>query len=260
MTTPNPREYAYIQVDRPISDGRRFLTQAREVGRRILGDDTQHATSLARYGFDVSDEWQDELHEPIHDISPIADPLLEVCAPNDLTMVVVSRGVPGHLASRFAIGRTMSQLGAKTVTRYDTIRDPETGERRRASRKFAGLSQQFEDISLTHSVDPVHTRVSCTVGVVGERGRDHVVGLFPDPSKVPYRVLSEQSRAVTIRLERDSPRIAYPSDLSQIVAPFARFPGDVTDVQYTRIIEGLCRLAPVMVTMGSPIVRSVSKP
>lgn len=268
MITPSPPEYAYFQVERPIIEGgKSFLAQARAVGQRILGNDLEHMTSVTTYGIHLPREWgvdPDELdtnplQEPTYRVEPIVEPRMEVCSPGDLVMVVAHRGVPPEHATIAGIGRTMAQLSAVNTYSYETVTG-EDGNSRRARVHHPSLREELDQISHKHALTPNQTRVSCRIDLLGEPGEDNVLGLVPDPKSKAAKVLREQARAVQNRLLQEGSRLAFPVTMEQVASPFARFPGDVTDLEYERVLEGMQQLTPVSLVMGAPGVHGNVRP
>lgn len=251
MISASPEDYSYVQVDRPIRNGGRFLSQVRAIGERALG--TEPRSSISEFHISPSDEDDTGLNPVLqHAEVPTFEPVLKVVQDNDFDMVLLHRSAPPGLASRYSFGYLQAKLSAPETTTHRADYD-EDGTRisNRYKTHLPPLSQELDDITNSHNANSDNLRVLCDrVDIIGEPGGDLVLGLTPKTSERSARILHEQSAAAYHRLRVISNRTANPLSPWQVTAPFARIPGNITDAQYDYLLGGIDDVLPVRVLLG----------
>ncbi|HSH55693.1 MAG TPA: hypothetical protein VK983_02600 [Candidatus Limnocylindrales bacterium] len=254
MITPSPREYSYLEVNRPISgaDAEQFVAGVREVGRRVLGEEV--ITSISELALPDLDDGT-EIASPQTVVTPVTQPILKVSDAEDLSMVLLHRGVPHDLSSRYDIAYNALRL-MRPVERYEQVEDDE-GVQHRAEVTYPPLRTVLKEVSEMNGLDPDATDVVCdAVCIMVEPGDDYILALTPKTTGRAARALHEQAKECHQRLQWQSRRLAQPVSGSMIGVPFARMPQKVTHIESDRIIGGIQHLLPRRFIMAEPRVRT----
>ncbi len=255
MITPSPEDFSYLEVHRPIigESAKRFIANVQNIGRLVLGEKV--VSSRADWGLTGIDQLDDIEPSPHTVVTPVTQPIMEVSAAKDLRMVLMHRGVPAELASRYDIAFHALQLN-RPVEKYETFADSE-GDRYRAEKTLPPLKSVLNEVSERHKLNPAATQVVCdNICVMVEPGQDAILTLLPRATGTPTRVLHEQANECGQRLHKQSRRLAYPVSGSLVGMPFARLPHKVTDIQSDRVISNIQRLFPARFVMGEPRIKT----
>lgn len=245
MIRLSPPDFSYVQVERPVVDiegAKRFLALAQSIGDEILGEEFFGPT-IRRPAPDVPNDDDDAgnplFREPVYEHTPVGTPFFETTASNDLSMVLVHKGVKRELASRYRVAQAAINLNRTKDSHYLEVRRPD-GREERAKKQLPNLMEQLADISLAHGFDPNRMPVVCDrVDVLQVRGDNYILGLSAVPSKKESKVLHDQAKAVTDRLEIKNPQLARVASLCQEAIPFARFPRDTPSDEYEVLLREL---------------------
>jgi hypothetical protein len=251
---PSPDNYGFLQVDRPILDGERFLSKARALGIRTLGQ--TFVSSLTEIYIDDSDENQPD--RLMHVEVPIAEPVLRVCSDEDFSMVLLNRAVSKERASRHSLGYVQGKMAKSTVSHRTITHD---GIAQRAKVSLPGLSDQLDQLASDYNIDPNDSPVICDhIEQIHPIGDTIVLGLSPRVGDDATHLLHEQSLASLQRLREVSPRTANIAPSCQLTAPFARVPNGVGDRAYQLLLDELDQLTPVYLTLGPAEFSSRDRP
>ena len=257
MITPSPEDYGFTQVDRAvIAGGGEFLAKAARVGRQVLG--TEIVASVTEYGIGaVVDDG--DLAEPEYQVSGVSGDVMHVGERNDLRIILLHRGTPPEISSRFSHAYHAGLLAARRRVVRGRI-NPDEPERGR--HVVPGLTEQLDQISSDHSKEPHHMQIVCDrVAILDEPGKDLVLGLLPVADQVGTLVLHRQAKLAHDRLAAQSKRLAYPVSPGVVSIPFARIPGNISDANYTRLMQGLQSHLPHAFVLGGININSrVSSP
>lgn len=246
MITPSPEDYGFVQVERPvIAGGREFLARAALVGRQVLG--TEIEASITEFGIsEVVDG--EELTEPEYRVTGIPGDIMHVGTRNDLRMVILHRGTPPEISSRFSHAYHAALLAAhrRIVRGRINPDEPERGKH-----ILPGLSEELDQISIDHHKNPHHMPVICDrIAILDEPGRDFVLGLLPMEEQIGALILHKQAKTAFARLAKQSKRLAYPVSPGTVSIPFARIPGGISEANHTRLMDGLRHHLPHTFVLG----------
>ena len=235
MITPSPEDYGYVQVERPvIGGGGDFLAKAALVGRQVLG--TEIVASVTEYGIsEVADG--EVLSEPEFKVTGVPGDVMHVGERNDLRMILVHRGTPPEISSRFSYAYHAGLLAARRRIVRGRINPNEPD---RGKHVVPGLTGELDQISRRREKDP-HSMplIFDRIAILDEPGSDLVLGLLPRGEQIGTLILHEQAQHAFRRLAKQSKRLAYPISPGTVSIPFARIPGNISNVKYERLMQGL---------------------
>ena len=261
MIRLSPPDYSFVQVERPVIAGaKQFLATAQDVGRWVLGEEIVSSVTDLSVDFFSGDDDPTDL---IHIERPVGTPIFETSAPNDLSLVLMHRGVQRQLASRYGIVPAHGYLSQSVVVSYRTVQLMD-GLEKRAKTRRPGLIHDLDQVSTNHGLTPDYTQTYYDrIDQVNEPGGNCIVGLFLTPGKAATRALMEQADVSSERLKDKHKQLAQAKRLAQVVSPaqvtipFARCPGRISDQQYQRLFDSLREeLLPVQLVLGAPRVTS----
>jgi hypothetical protein len=246
MITSSPEDYGYTQIDRPvIAGGSEFLARAALVGKQILG--TEIITSVTEFGITEVIEG-DKLGEPEYQVKGVSGNVMHIGEQNDLRMVLLHRGTPPEISSRFKHAYHAGLLAARRRIVRGRINPDEPD---RGKHMVPTLTEQLDQISLDHDKKPHNMHIKCDrIVVLDEPGGDLVLGLLPVDDQIGTLILHRQAKLAHERLASQSKRLAYPVSPGTISIPFARIPGEISDVNYTRLMKGLNSHLPHAFVLG----------
>lgn len=260
MITPGPPHYASVDVRRQLSGGRDFLLQAKAVGMSVLGNDSRYVTSITEYGVDASMGEDDEWQPPVSRVNPISPPRLEICEEDELAIYLGYVGTSPELETRSNLSQLNARLDADQVKDYEKVYVKARRKKLRARVTREGFRDELSAISEKYELEHCETPLVCSsVKVIDEPGRDHIVGLFPDPDTFAAIALEEQAEAFQRAVGEANVSMRYVTTMDQVAAPFGRFPGNVTPGEYNRLMDGLQALTPVYTIMGKPAIQAISR-
>jgi hypothetical protein len=254
MIRLSPPNYGFVQVERGVlTDAKPFLAKVQAIGDLALGREI--VGSMTEFGMEMASD-DESMPELMYSEMPVRTPFLEVAGSNDLALVLLHRGVPADLVSRYGILRARRILDRTYVKRrHDVI--SASGKKERAEIREPGLLTILDEVSEKYEAEPHETSfVFDRVDVIGEPGSNFVLGLMPSPARAATRVSHEQAKAAARYLSRENSRLTRPATPWQIAIPFARFPASVPNHKYERLLEGLNGLPSVRFTLGPPRVTS----
>jgi hypothetical protein len=256
MIRPTPEDYGFVQIDRPILDGESFLSQVRTIGQLVLGGERVASISELALTDESDSEFANEdleytQPELVHQVVPTIEPLVSVSQKNDFSLVMLHRAAPKHLSSRFSFGHAQGRLAADHITVHKKIEN-EDGTYRRAKTQIPSLTSKLDAIVESAGDDPEWFQVVFDrVDIVGETGRDFILGLSPRNSDPQYLSLIRQSKESAARLMIVSKKLAAAVTPWIVSAPFARIPSDISDRDYGILMTKLDEILPVRLTLGS---------
>lgn len=257
MITSSPEDYGYTQVERSvIAGGSEFLARAALVGRQVLG--TEIVASVSEFGIPEVVEGE-ELAEPEVQVKGVPGDVMHVGESNDLRMIILHRGTPPEISSRFSHAYHAGLLAARRRIVRGRI---EPDEPERGKHIVPGLTEQLDQISRDHGKKPHYMQIVCDrIAVLDEPGKDLVLGLLPMEEQIGTLVLHHQAKLAHARLASQSKRLAYPVSPGTVSIPFARIPGDISGVNYSRLMKGLKGHLPHAFVLGGINISSkVSSP
>jgi hypothetical protein len=246
VITPSPEDYGFLQVERPvISGGSEFLAKAALVGRQVLG--AEIVTCVTEFGVqEVSDEH--ELTDPSFQVKDVTSDVMHVGERNDLRVVLLHRSAPAEIASRYSFVYHLGLFAAKRRKVRGQI-DPDEPER--GKHTLSDLRSELDQISQNHGQQPNNMPMSFDrVAILGEPGKDLVLGLIPKERQIGTLILHRQAYGAHRRLREQSKKLAFPISPWAIAIPFARVPGNITPVQYDRLIGGIESHLPHTLVLG----------
>jgi hypothetical protein len=244
MIRLSPPDFSYVQVDRPIIDiegAKRFLALAQSIGDSILGEEIVGPT-ISRLGFDLLNIDDDEnvlFREPVYEDTPVGTPFFETTASNDLSMVLMHKGVKRELAKRYGIVQSAINLSRPRDSHYLDVERAD-GRRERAKKPLPNLMGQLANISIAHGMNPKKMPIVCDrVDVIEVPGDNYILGLSAVPGENESKVLHDQAKAVNDRLAIKNKQLARVASPCQVVIPFARFHRDVPSDEYQSLLKSL---------------------
>lgn len=257
MITPSPEDYGFTQVDRAvIAGGGEFLARAARVGRQVLG--TEIIASVTEFG--IGEVFDGEgLAEPEYHVSGVPGDVMHVGERNDLRVIILHRGTPPEISSRFSHAYHAGLLAARRRIVRGRINPDESD---RGKHLVPGLAEQLDQISRDHNKKPHNMQIVCDrIAILDEPGKDLVLGLLPVADQVGTLILHRQAKLAHERLASQSKRLAYPVSPGIVSIPFARIPGNISDANYSRLMKGLQGHLPhAFVLGGINIISRVSSP
>lgn len=246
MITPSPENFGFTQIDRRvIAGGGEFLARAARVGRQVLG--TEIITSVTELGVGAVTASED-LAEPEFQVSGVPGDVMHVGERNDLRLILLHRGTPPEISTRFSHAYHAGLLAARNrFVRGQIV----PGEPDRGKHLVPGLTEQLNDISRVSDKNPHYMQIVCDrIAVLDEPGKDLVLALLPVIDQVGTLILHRQAKLAHSRLASQSKRMAYPISPGTVSIPFARIPGGIPDVKYTRLMTGLQGHLPHALVLG----------
>lgn len=246
MIRLSPPGFSYVQVERPVVEiegAKRFLALAQSIGDSILGEELVGPT-IRQPKFDIrdiDDEDEDQLfREPQYEDTPVALPVFETTASNDLSMVLVHKGVKRDLAKRSGIVTVVSNLSRSRDSHYFDVIRPD-GREDRAKKTLPNLMEQLSDIAIAHGFkNPDRMPVVCNrADVIEVPGDNYILGLSAVPGEKASKVLHDQAKVINDRLVIKNKQLTRVSTPSLVVMPFARFPRDVPNDDFADLLTEL---------------------
>jgi len=249
VISSSPTNYSYLQIERPvIAGGREFLVQAREIGRRVLGEHV--VTSITEFAIPQETVDGEQPFGPAEIITPIETPNMILAGEaKDLKLVLLHRAVPNDIAQDFNFGRHEARFRTG-LSDYQRV-DNEGGGWQHERYEEPTLKDELDAISVAYHAEIDNlSLVFDRVGVIGEPGNDLIFGLFPREEQIGTFVLHKQAKLCFERLAAQSTRLAYPTSPWSLNVPFARVPGNITQWEYQRLSQGLHAQMPLRLGIG----------